>query len=425
MKYFIKTYGCKLNHSDSSLMEFFLNKKYEKASSELEADFVVINTCSVVDATSSKILKEARGLRDMGKIVIFGGCLPEAMKDECERVANGVLVPTNIDKILSVVESAVNGNNISIFESTNVDKSLFLKNSKPQDSISGIVAISEGCLGSCTYCVTRLARKKLISFDSKNIIAQINNLLSSGFKEIQLTSQDLAVYGFDQGSQKLPQLLSDINSLSGNFRVKLGMMNPGWAGKIIDDILIELQGRNFYKFLHIPIQSGDNDLLLKMQRGYNIEDFKLIADKFRDRFSNSILSTDIIVGHPLETDEMFFNTVKVLKEIRPEIIHIFKFSKRPNTIDEKHKDLPDRIKKDRSRIITKLFHEMNEETNQGFIGKNEEVLVVERRADSFISRTNSGRAVVLEKNGLKLGDFIKIRVIGSKWNYLVGEIVQD
>lgn len=420
MKYFIKTYGCKLNHSDSALMEFFLDKKYKKAFNIEEADLVIINTCNVVETTANNILKEAKELKKAGKLIIFGGCLTQAIKDGDE-IADGILTPANIDKIELVAEAVLKGEKAYIFEESNIDKSSYLKDAKPINSVSTIVAISEGCLGSCTYCATKLARKKLISFERKNIILQIENLLKQGFKEIQLTSQDLAVYGFDSGKQELPELMKDINSLAGEFRVRLGMMNPGWAIKIIDSILDKMESDKFYKFLHIPLQSGNDFLLEKMQRGYKVEDFELIASKFRNKFADGILATDVIIGHPLETEEMFGQTLEVLKKVRPDIIHIFKFSKRPNTTDEKLKDWPDRIKKDRSRIATELFHKMNLETNQQFVGKKVKVLIIEKRNDVFVARMNSGRAVILKENDLKIGEFRDAEIIGSKWNYLAGK----
>ncbi|MCK9578158.1 tRNA (N(6)-L-threonylcarbamoyladenosine(37)-C(2))-methylthiotransferase [bacterium] len=424
MKYFIKTYGCKLNHSDSSLMDIFLSEKHTKVNEINLADFVVLNTCGVVDTTSTKILKEAKELKESGKILILGGCLPESMKDECRKVSDGILSPTNIDKINEVVDIVLDGGKVEMFDSTELDKSIFIRNERPTNSVSAIIAVSEGCLGCCSYCVTRFARRNLISFDRKNLLIQINHFLENGFKEIQLTSQDLAIYGFDNGKQDLPILMKEIKSLEGDFRVKLGMMNPGWTKRIIGDLLREMNDEKFYKFLHIPVQSGSDELLLKMRRGYQQDDFVEIVEKFRNEFGDVILSTDIIVGHPLETEDMFLDTVNMLNKVKPDIIHIFKFSNRPNTPDEKLKDLPDRIKKERSRILTDLFHNMNEEKNKEYIGKIFEVLVVEKRNETYIARTNSGRAVVLVgKNDI--GSFIKVKIIDFRWNYLLGTRVFD
>lgn len=423
MKYFIKTFGCKLNHSDSVLVEKFLNDaNHEKVESINSADFVIINTCAVVNNTSDKIIKEAEKIKSFGKKIIFGGCLSMIIPEKIEAIADGIFSPTNIDDIESIIEKIKKGEKSFIIRNNNLDKATLLKDNKIS-STSNIVSISEGCLGSCTYCATRLARKKLISFKLEDIICRVENIINDGNKEIHLTSQDLAVYGMDKNSQDLPALLNRINCIDREFKVKLGMMNPGWTIKIIDDILVEMESDKFYKLLHIPVQSGDDLLLEKMNRGYQVGDFLEIVNKFRSRFKNCVLATDIIVGHPLETEEMFDNTVKLIKDISPDIVHIFKFSKRPKTIDESLKDLPDRIKKDRSRVITGLFRDINEERNKTFIGKTEKVLVVEKRNDSYLCRNYSGRAVVIKNadHPIEIGNTLCVKIIDSKWNYLEGK----
>ncbi|MDD4409805.1 MAG: tRNA (N(6)-L-threonylcarbamoyladenosine(37)-C(2))-methylthiotransferase [Candidatus Pacebacteria bacterium] len=417
MNYFIKTFGCKLNHSDSILIEKILDDNgYDKPEDIASADFIIFNTCAVVDNTAEKITKEAKRLKEEGKKIIFGGCLPGVIADRCKDVADGVFSPTNIDDIIHIITRINEGGNEYIVRNNNLDKAALL-----HDSHSNIVSISEGCLGACTYCATRLARKQLISFKAEDILSRITNIASSGGFEIHLTSQDLAVYGLDRGEQELPLLLSQIGALKGDFKVKLGMMNPGWTIKIIDNILDGLENDHYYKFLHVPLQSGDDDLLRMMNRGYGVSEFLGIANKLRNSFKNSILATDIIVGHPLETDEMFENTIKVIKEVEPDIIHIFKFSRRPNTPDDKLKDLPDRIKKDRSRALTRLFHQINEERNKGFIGSKEKVLVVDKRNDTYLCRNNSGRAIVLKDGEYGLGQSFEVKIVGSKWNYLEGK----
>lgn len=223
-----------------------------------------------------------------------------------------------------------------------------------KNSSSKIIPIAEGCLGNCSYCATKLARKELFSFSAKEIVKKIEN---SNQPEIYLTSQDLSVYGMDR-NETLSSLIREIIKIKRDFKLKLGMMNP----KYVSDELLDLyKSDKIYKFIHLPLQSGDNDLLKKMNRGYKVEDFTSIVKKFRKKFKESIIATDIIVGHPLETEESFDKTLKVIKEIKPEVLHIFKFSRRKGTKDFELKDLPDRIKKDRSRIINELFKNYNYE----------------------------------------------------------------
>ncbi|MFA5432025.1 MAG: tRNA (N(6)-L-threonylcarbamoyladenosine(37)-C(2))-methylthiotransferase [Candidatus Paceibacterota bacterium] len=419
MNFYLKTYGCKLNQADSELIRGLLSKNYKESSRE-EADFVILNTCGVVEKTERKILKEAEELKKKGKKVIISGCLPLISFEECDKVADGIIGPTNISSISLITKKVLKGERAIEIEKKKIDKSdLCLKKKREKkETCSAIVSIAEGCLGSCSYCATRFARKELVSFNIENIAKEVKSIIALGFKEIQLTSQDLSVFGMEKGRQILPRLLKELIAIEGNFKIKLGMMNPGHANKIIKELLKAYESDKIYKFIHIPLQSGDNELLKKMNRGYSVIDFISVAQAFKKKFKDVIIATDIIVGHPLETEKSFNETIKVIKKVKPDIIHIFKFSKRKGTPDFNLKDLPDRIKKERSRILTKLFESLNLEKNKKYLGKKFNVLIVEKRRDKYLARTESGKAVALEKG--EIGTLIKVKIIDYKWNYLIG-----
>jgi len=420
MKFHLKTYGCKMNRADSELMRGILLNDHEE-SSEKEADFVILNTCGVVEKTERKILKEAFDLKRKGKKVIISGCLPLISFEECYEAADGLLGPSNISSIGLLVEKVLKNKKEFIIEKETYDKAEMCSSKKRLngDTCSAIVSIAEGCVGNCSYCATKFARKKLNSFGKENVIKEIKEALSLGFKEIQLTSQDLSVYGMEKGRQMLPELIEGISEIEGDFKVKLGMMNPGHARRIMEELLSYYQSDKIYKFIHLPLQSGDDELLKKMNRGYSVSDFIEVVKAFRKKFKETIIATDIIVGHPLETEELFKKTIEVIKKIQPEIVHIFKFSKRKGTHDFNLKDLPDRIKKDRSRILSELFEKYNLEKNKKYKGKKLEVLIVEKRKGKYLSRTDSGRAVILEDG--KIGEITKVKIVDYKWNYLIGK----
>ncbi|MDK2948994.1 MAG: threonylcarbamoyladenosine tRNA methylthiotransferase [Patescibacteria group bacterium] len=400
MNFHIKTYGCKLNQSDSEIIRDILLEKHQETSLS-DADFVILNTCGVVEKTERKILKEAEKIKD--KKIIITGCLPMISLEECQKVSDGIIGPTNLLSINKIVDGIIKVD----IKKTKTDKVKLKKSS------SKIIPIAEGCLGNCTYCATKFARKGLFSFSAKEIIKKVKESNSS---EIYLTSQDLSVYGMDRG-ESLSLLLKEIVKIDRDFKIKLGMMNPKY---VTEELLNIYESDKIYNFIHLPLQSGDNDLLKKMNRGYKVEDFTNIVKKFRKKFKESIIATDIIIGHPLETEESFNKTLKVIEEVKPEVLHIFKFSKRKGTADFNLKDLPDRIKKDRSRIVTELFENYNYEKNKKYIGKKLEVLIVEKRKNNYLSRTDSGRAVAV-KEGL-IGEKAKVKIIDCKWNYLIGEV---
>jgi len=419
MNFYLKTYGCKLNQADSELIRGLLLKNHLEASKE-EADFVVLNTCGVVERTERKILKEALDFKKKGKRVIISGCLPLISFDECDKIADGIIGPTNISSISLIVEKILKGEKATDIKKKKIDKSeLCLKKKRiERENCSAIISIAEGCLGSCSYCATRFARKELNSFNAENIIKEAESIVSLGFKEIQLTSQDLSVYGMEKGKQMLPELLNKITLIKGDFKIKLGMMNPGHTARMLPQLLKAYESEKMYKLIHIPLQSGDDELLKRMNRRYSSSDFINVAKSFKKKFKDVIIATDIIVGHPLENEESFNKTIKVVKKIKPDIIHIFKFSKRKGTPDFNLKDYPDRIKKERSRILTELFESLNLEKNKKYLGKKFNVLVVEKRKGKYLARTESGRAVVLDKG--KIGTFVKVKIIDYRWNYLIG-----
>lgn len=420
MKFCLKTYGCKMNRADSELIRGILSKDHEEASLK-EADLVVLNSCGVVEKTERKILKEASDLKKKGKKVIISGCLPLISCEACKKVADGMIGPSDISLVGKAAGDVLKNRKKTIVGIGRTDKAgMHSVKKRIAGSASAIVSVSEGCLGSCSYCATRFARKKLNSFKKENIVKEIKEALGSGFKEIQLTSQDLAVYGLDNGKQALPELLDEISGIKGEFNIKLGMMNPGHTKKILKELLRIYQSDKFYKFLHLPLQSGDDRLLKKTNRRYSVSDFLQIVSAFRKKFKETIVATDIIVGHPSETEESFKKTVGLIKKVKPEVLHVFKFSKRRGTPDFDLKDHPDRIKKERSRIISELFKKYNLEKNKKYKGKKLNVLIVEKRKGKYLGRTDSGRAVVLEKGSV--GERVRVKIAGCKWNYLTGDL---
>jgi len=407
-KYYLETFGCKLNYTDSQRIKNELDKEF-KLSSLDEADFVILNTCAVVEKTERKIFKLADDLRKKNKIVIMTGCLP-MVSNECLKHADKVIGIRSSNKINEIIK----GIETSCFKESK-KKCCF---SETKGTSSVIIPIAEGCIGECTYCISRLARKELKSFEIKDIILNVKKALNLGYKEVQLTSQDLSIYGLDKGKLMLPQLLKELIKIKGNFKIKLGMMNPGATKKILKPLLKIYESDKLYKFVHIPLQSGSNNVLKSMKRKYSVDDFIFIAKELRKKFKDSVVATDIIVGHPQESEKDFMKTMSVIKKTKPDIIHTFKFSKRKNTPDYELKDLPDRIKKQRSRKLTKLFIEINEQRNKKFINKEFECLMVK----NGFARNNAGRAIVVNKG--QIGYYMWVKITNSKWNYLMGEVVE-
>jgi MiaB-like tRNA modifying enzyme len=422
-KFYLETFGCKFNKADSELIRKILIENGFKEASEKEADFVVLNTCGVVEKTERKIIKRAIELKKKRKKLIFAGCLPLISPKVCQKIADGMIGPTNILDLPKIVKKVLKGRKAKSLKQKPIDKAKLRCFAIPKETMVAIIPISEGCLSFCSYCATRLAKGKLRSFNKEEVLENIKIALQSGAKEIQLTSQDLAIYGLDKGKFLLPELLKEISKTEGDFRVRLGMMNPKFAKRIFGKILKILENEKFYKFLHLPLESGSNNVLKTMNRGYKVEEFLEMASKFKRKFKNSLLATDIIVGFPTETEEDFKETVSVIKKIKPEILHIFRYSKREGTVAAKLKDFPDRIKKERSRILTRIWQEISKEKSKKYLGKEFQALITEKRGKTFLARLPSYKAVILKEGNL--GEFVKVKIVGAKPNYLIGKICKE
>jgi threonylcarbamoyladenosine tRNA methylthiotransferase CDKAL1 len=420
-KFYLESFGCKFNKADSELIRKILTKKGFEETSEKEADFVVLNTCGVVEKTERKIIKRAIKLKKKGKKIIFAGCLPLISQKVCQEVADGLIGSTNILDLPRVVRKVLKGEKVKSLKQKSIDKAKLRFFTIPKETVVAIVPISEGCLGTCSYCATKLAKGKLRSFNKKEILKNIEEALKFGAKEIQLTSQDLGIYGLDKGKFLLPELLEEILKIKGEFRVRLGMTNPTFFKKIQHKIFNLMKNEKIYKFLHLPLQSGSDEILKAMKRGYNTKEFLEIVKNFRKNFKLGILATDVICAFPGETEKDFQKTVSLIKKIKPEILHVFRFSKRKGTEAEKLKDFPDRIKKERSRILNKVWLEILKEKNKKYLGKVFPVLITEKRKDSFLARTNFYKAVILKEGNL--GEFKKVKIVGSKPNYLIGKVI--
>ncbi len=424
---YIETYGCTTNQADSDIMRGVLAKHFRLASSVDEADVVVVNTCGVISFTERKILRRLRELKESGKTVVAAGCLTRIARKEMEKIADAVISPDNVHLVDSAVISALKGEKPVLIRVSSTDKAaLHATKCRKRENAISIVSISEGCLGRCSYCATKIARGRLRSFSLEKIVEEVRRAVADGFREIQLTSQDTGAYGMDRRGGKdyrLPDLLNAISELDGDFRVRVGMMNPQHAVEILDDLLNAFESEKIYKFLHIPVQSGDNRVLADMKRDHTVEDFLEVVNAFRSRFDDVMISTDIIVGFPTESEESFWKSYQLIEEVRPDIVNITRFSPRRGTAAYRLKDMPDWIKKERSRILTKLCEEIGLENHRKFVGRVERVLVTKKgKNNTMLARTDAYRPVVLKEG--ELGEFYLVKVVDATFNYLVGDGVR-
>jgi threonylcarbamoyladenosine tRNA methylthiotransferase CDKAL1 len=409
----IETYGCTMNQSDSDVMRHLLANYFSLSNVE-DSDVVVINSCGVIEYTERKIVRRILELKSAGKRVVLAGCLPRISKNGLE-LADSAITPDNLEMVVEAVKSTLNGG-MRLLEWRNVDKSLLPKLRCSETAIA-IVSISEGCMGHCSFCATRFARGRLRSFSIEGILREVENAVKSGYREIQLTSQDTGCYGLDRGEFLLPKLLKKISEIEGDFRVRVGMMNPQHARKKLDQLINAFQSEKIFKFLHVPVQSGDNRVLEDMKRGHTVEDFLEVVEAFRSNFEIT-LATDLIVGYPTETEESFWRSYELVEEVKPDIVNITRFSKRRGTLAEKLREIPGWIVKERSRKLTQLCVRIGLENNRKFVGKRLSVLITSPGKRGMLARTNSYRAVITSG---KLGERKDVKIGACRHNYLLDE----
>ena len=399
---FTKTFGCTLNQENTK--EVTIN--CDITPDIRKAKYILVNTCGVKEQTQTKVLRFLKYLKKENipseKIYIFG-CLvtidPESMK-----------------KILP------NANYFKISENHKLKKIIEKKDViKIRKEITKTIIIANGCLGNCSYCAVKFARGTLKSKKIKDIKKEVEISLENGTKEILLTAQDTACYGFDINTN-LVELLKELITIDKDFKIRVGMGNPQHLLRILDDLIEVYKSNKIYSFLHIPIQSGDNDVLKKMNRYYIIEDAIKIINKFRKNIPNITIATDIIVGFPTETNEQFQNTIKVVKKIKPDIINISRFGRRKNIEANKYPDLSGTIKKERSRELTKLTLKISYENNLKFENKIKDVLFLEPgKNNTVIGRTDEYKLVVLSES-IKLPQILKTKIIKAHSHYLISKI---
>ena len=425
-----------MNISDSEIMAGILkNYSYNLTSDPTMADVIIINTCGVKTPTEHRILSYLKKLNVLDKPIIVSGCLPSinlpAIKKVIPTFAAIIgteeisIIDTIISRVLSGERGIIQVNKMHIAERNLLPKERF-------SSIHAIIPIASGCLGNCTYCAVKFARGKLRSYPPQNIIQEISKLVKQGYKEFWLTSQDTGVYGFDLGLT-LVDLLEKIIKIEGSFKIRVGMMNPSYLKLFYKSLVLFFKNDKIYRFIHVPVQSGSNRILKLMQRGYTVEEFFDVVSYIKKQIPDITLSTDIIVGYPGETEEDFKETITLIKQLKPDIVNISKFGKRPKTFAAKMKDqLPEKIKSERSRYLTKLVNQISYGKNLNWINWEGEILISSiAKYGNLMGRNYAYKPIFVTFNNfdknthidLKIGDTKKVKIKNVTSRSLFGEIL--
>jgi MiaB-like tRNA modifying enzyme len=433
--FYIETYGCAANKADSYIMEHLLRQSGYIRTDFKQAHFIIINTCGVKQQTENKIKARLKklykdSLSHPEKKFIIAGCLPFIAPNYLKKIQNifpnySAMIDLNsIEKIVEIFKLLENGSkNLLYISNKKIDKSKY-KIKHPKDKITGIIPISEGCLGACTYCCVKNARGRLKCYNPQHIIKTIEVQLEQGIKQIYLTSQDCGIYEFN--STQLGDLIEKVNNLPFQFFLRIGMINPSFLIDNLQQLIKAFKLENVYQFLHVPIQSGSNKILRKMNRTYLIKDIIRPLYQLRKEFPYLTISTDIICGFPGESEYDFYKTINFIKWLRPEILNISQFTTRPGTKAKKMEQLDSKTIKNRSTRLSSLFRNNLNFMNQKWKDWQGKVLALHKTStkNQVFGRNFAYKNVLIDNYTGSFGKFVDVKISKVDGFNLYGEIIE-
>lgn len=369
----------------------------------------VLNVCTVKgNAGALKLLRETLSTAPKAKIFITG-CAPKDFRDEVAKIT---------DKVVFTSLKELRQEKLTL---KRVQGDLLIRESSPV----GIVNIEEGCLDACAYCSTRLVKGRLRSYPAADILQQVKRLVNDGCIEIQLTGQDCGCYGFDTGTNLAELVQQILAEVPGNYKMRLGMGNPRHMMQYLDKLIECFKDDRVYKFIHLPVQSGSENILRAMNRMHSAADYVMLAEAF-NQIPLFTLSTDLIVGFPGESEQDFNDTLDILEKTRPTVCNITRFVARPNTpAYHMAGAVPDQVKHTRSATLAEAFQKIATENNARWIGLTETVVIEKPgyRKGTYIARNAAYRPVAITSDRpLQPGERFTVTITDAEPFALIGRI---
>lgn len=421
IRVYAENHGCTANRFDYEiLLAQLIKEKMILVKDASLADIILVNTCGVKKATENRLLARLSHYDTLNSNLIITGCLPKINLPAIQKAApnfSAILGPHSVHHLHKAITFAQKGVKHKLWLSSKpINK---LQNPKLHvNPVIEIIPIAEGCLGACTYCCVRNARGPLVSYPENGLRKRMEHAITDHIREIWLTAQDTSAYGLDHASN-LVELLTQLCQVKGKFWIRVGMMNPTHVLPLLPELIDVYKNPKIFKFIHLPVQSGDNKILRMMNRKYTVTEFKHIVARFRKVFPYITLATDIICGFPGETEEAFNETCSLLHAINPDTVNISKFYSRPNTPAQNMLQLKSHVIKQRSKRLSQLVHQLTYQRNETWRHWNGEVLVDEKgREASWIARNYAYKPLVLQTSSQLLGRFINVRVTKVHSTYL-------
>lgn len=428
MRTFVKGFGCSSNIADTEVLAGCLTDAgHTIVSSPGKAELLLYNTCAVKAQTEDRMIYLLKKVPKRKKLLV-AGCLPLVNPERLNREVrfDGVVGPACGERIVDVVQRISVGKHVEELKGSVNMPRLGLPRKQVNPCVS-IVPICYGCLGECAYCCVRFARGKLRSYSISEIVDRVEEDLARGIREFWLTSQDSAGYGRDIGLS-LSELLKSVCGIEGDFFIRVGMMTPNNLLGIVGDVFNVFEDGKLLKFLHVPVQSGDDEVLGRMNRQYSVADYLALVEGFKEVFPRSTVATDVIVGFPGETKEAFENTLDLIEVTKPDIVNVSKFFARPGTSALNFKpQIGVQEIRARSGRLARLVSRIALERNREWDGWSGRILVDEiGKAGSVVGRNFAYKPVAIKCSDdhakSLLGQYLNVRVTGVSRSHLIGEI---
>lgn len=420
------------------IADILTNAGHEAVLSVDEANLVILNTCSIRDKVDEKVFSDLGRLKTIkdgsSAIIAVAGCMAQLRSQDIIRRApyvDIILGPQNIHQIAEIVADMIKNRALDALVSTSSnadDKFRQLSGKFHHRSVSEYLTIQEGCDNFCAYCIVPFTRGREFSRSVSDIVNESKNLISLGVKEITLLGQNVNSYngeGPDGKSCNLSRLLFELANMDGLERLRYTTSHPRDVDLGIAKAHREIE--ILAPFLHIPVQSGSDNILKRMNRRYSRDEYFERIEMLREYRPDIAFSSDFIVGFPGENDDDFEQTLELAKKVNYAQAYSFKYSPRPGTIAAKmDNQISDDIKSERLQILQNLLNEQQSTFNQGFIGKHVNVLLVKdgKHEKQLVGRSEYSQAVSVCGNNISVGDMVKVRITAVASHSLVGAAEQ-
>lgn len=418
----LATLGCKVNQYETELIREQLERSgFDPVSFGEKAGLYIINTCSVTERAAQKSIELIKKARNRSSLLVVTGCYAEAEKDRLKKMFPWIdLVVENKEK--SNIGNIINGNG-----KNHQEKQTYIGNFNAHNR--AFVKVEDGCNQFCTYCIIPYVRgKEIRSRSLSEVLREMENLAEQGFKEVVLTGINLGLYGTDLNPQvKLLNLLKKAECLEEKIRIRLSSLEPHLLSVELIDFMA--QSSWICPHLHLPLQSGDAEILKRMGRRYTLEEYRRLLRKVREKIPSVAITSDVMVGFPGEEESNFSNTYRFLQEMKFSRLHIFRFSPRKGTRAYSIKPrIEEKVKKERSKLLRDLGNKLSQDFASQFLGKTLTVLAEDQpdtESGLLFGYTENYIRVLFQGEEELKNRLVRVRLIEVKDGTALGKIVNN